>query len=203
MRISRSTTDHPRSRGVYDLLARRDRRVPGSSPLARGLRAGGPSPASGPGIIPARAGFTPRALRGRATTTGSSPLARGLPPRKPSHGGTKRIIPARAGFTRARACAWVRRGDHPRSRGVYDKYLLTIEGRCGSSPLARGLPEAAVGRQGRVGIIPARAGFTRASHHRDVRPRDHPRSRGVYFTRAVRRGSGRGSSPLARGLPAQ
>ena len=51
-----------------------------------------------------------------------------------------------------------------------------------------------------VGIIPARAGFTRGSGLPRESPRDHPRSRGVYSRGA---GSGRhagGSSPLARGL---
>ena len=53
--------DHPRSRGVYDHGATADRRCRGSSPLARGL----PRPLgvrqAPPGIIPARAGFTPQA----------------------------------------------------------------------------------------------------------------------------------------------
>ena len=51
--------DHPRSRGVYPFRRRTAGRPGGSSPLARGLpviRLGTPSR---PGIIPARAGFTP------------------------------------------------------------------------------------------------------------------------------------------------
>ena len=51
-----------------------------------------------------------------------------------------------------------------------------------------------------AGIIPARAGFTRRSLHRIRIHTDHPRSRGVYPTRAGRRGGRSGSSPLARGL---
>ena len=52
----------------------------------------------------------------------------------------------------------------------------------------------------RVGIIPARAGFTAdirwgGSHHRD-----HPRSRGVYHVISTLRPYLAGSSPLARGL---
>ena len=53
----------------------------------------------------------------------------------------------------------------------------------------------------RSGIIPARAGFTRAALNGKIIDQDHPRSRGVYVTR----GNGfvvcQGSSPLARGLP--
>ena len=54
------TRDHPRSRGVYDLVLRADRHGAGSSPLARGLPAFRVPPPPGGGIIPARAGFTRR-----------------------------------------------------------------------------------------------------------------------------------------------
>ena len=49
-------------------------------------------------------------------------------------------------------------------------------------------------------IIPARAGFTRSASSRACRPRDHPRSRGVYAFHRVPDPPGPGSSPLARGL---
>ena len=91
--------DHPRSRGVYLIRTPALNRASGSSPLARGLRLGGPVPPHGRRIIPARAGFTafnprrslshpdhPRSRgvyglgsRLAARTAGSSPLARGLP----------------------------------------------------------------------------------------------------------------------------
>ena len=111
--------DHPRSRGVYERAARCYRAVCGSSPLARGLRAAARTLIARPGIIPARAGFTPgrRSPPGEGsdhprsrgvyhtmfrlpeTFAGSSPLARGLRRprgrRRPGQG----IIPARAGFT--------------------------------------------------------------------------------------------------------
>ena len=52
------TGDHPRSRGVY-VTPHGAGGVPlGSSPLARGLLAGGDGPLVGHRIIPARAGFT-------------------------------------------------------------------------------------------------------------------------------------------------
>ena len=51
-------------------------------------------------------------------------------------------------------------------------------------------------------IIPARAGFTQYGRGHQHRRRDHPRSRGVYVSRAVSGAVENGSSPLARGLRA-
>ena len=51
-------------------------------------------------------------------------------------------------------------------------------------------------------IIPARAGFTAAGGCAGVEHGDHPRSRGVYTEATVPYTPRRGSSPLARGLPA-
>ena len=90
----------------------------------------------------------------------------------------------------------------------------------GSSPLARGLHSILRDIVELIGIIPARAGFTRRVRvHRPLRriiparagftgqfglavidDRDHPRSRGVYHYLESRRLTGSGSSPLARGL---
>ena len=77
---------------------------------------------------------------------------------------------------------WPRRfpWDHPRSRGVYVN---------DAEPLSDHL-----------GIIPARAGFTRSRAHRPLTPPDHPRSRGVYRHKTGRGDVAHGSSPLARGL---
>ena len=131
--------DHPRSRGVYRPIERPGIGALGSSPLARGLRRDRPPRRLRPGIIPARAGFTPRPGRQaagapdhprsrgvyapgrgvRGGQDGSSPLARGLPPVTRMVTKPCRIIPARAGFT-VRALTRLFRGvDHPRSRGVY------------------------------------------------------------------------------------
>ena len=55
---TRCKSDHPRSRGVYGHLGWELIPLPGSSPLARGLRPGPRLRGRGPGIIPARAGFT-------------------------------------------------------------------------------------------------------------------------------------------------
>ena len=70
----------------------------------------------------------------------------------------------------------------------------------GSSPLARGLHPRPRSPTPGIGIIPARAGFTRPHDGLAALIGDHPRSRGVY--REWRPGASRraGSSPLARGL---
>ena len=219
-RLGGGRRDHPRSRGVYDILTEETEPEEGSSPLARGLPAGGPRSGPGPGIIPARAGFTDAYVDARRVTgdhprsrgvypgsplasrlrRGSSPLARGLHPVLPHEVADAGIIPARAGFTTRSTSRPRTETDHPRSRGVYSPPTTSSVRATGSSPLARGL----LGTPSRAilgyGIIPARAGFTDRLARRWRPPRDHPRSRGVYpvWGRIVR--SARGSSPLARGL---
>ena len=221
MKSAPRAQDHPRSRGVYTGGMRMTSCVLGSSPLARGLPWTGPTKILASRIIPARAGFTRRHLaqavhrrdhpRSRGvyaepdpaalTRIGSSPLARGLLGRPSTHSDGPGIIPARAGFTTR--CSPGRTGatDHPRSRGVYIGRRGHWAHPAGSSPLARGLQRVQPRRLVRGGIIPARAGFT--DRHGDCRGEvaDHPRSRGVYRPEAARADPGRGSSPLARGLP--
>ena len=130
--------------------------------------------------------------------TGSSPLARGLQTQPGLPHPRARIIPARAGFTPLSAVSAPSATDHPRSRGVYSAYASSVHSSSGSSPLARGLLTTRLTHCVRVRIIPARAGFTAAAPHCVDAREDHPRSRGVYVHRAVRRTEGRGSSPLAR-----
>ena len=152
------------------------------------------------GIIPARAGFTyARDVGGPAfgdhprsrgvypvktgsglPVAGSSPLARGLRRRMSRWRRRPGIIPARAGFTRGRRRGRASPWDHPRSRGVYAARKIASDVGRGSSPLARGLRDSPGLHNHDLGIIPARAGFTRRSaRHRWLRS-DHPRSRGVY-----------------------
>ena len=172
------------------------------------------------GIIPARAGFTtarfpaskraPDHPRSRGVyhrggplgrwLVGSSPLARGLLNRLLHGAEYVGIIPARAGFTDAAWADSLRSSDHPRSRGVYSGPPDGGVDRCGSSPLARGLPGPRGAPAGGPGIIPARAGFTAPDRTITSRPPDHPRSRGVYSSRPKRMTTHSGSSPLARGL---
>ena len=177
--IGGNSKDHPRSRGVYRRHPGRLRRLPGSSPLARGLPRRSILARLRDGIIPARAGFTPDPRevapaggdhpRSRGvylycaslplTRKGSSPLARGLPWAHESDFDTAGIIPARAGFTVTRGTAVDASKDHPRSRGVYG---CRTSDRCrggGSSPLARGLrPSPAISRR-RPGSSPLARGL--------------------------------------------
>ena len=195
-----STSDHPRSRGVYAAALPGKWIDGGSSPLARGLLNADTTTPPEPGIIPARAGFTTSSRTGTRPTGGSSPLARGLRPHPQSGRGGRRIIPARAGFTGCATTCAQRRRDHPRSRGVYK--TLTVIGAfiAGSSPLARGLPVCEAYSTGYPRIIPARAGFTCGRGRRSARSWDHPRSRGVYSISPAPMSRPCGSSPLARGL---
>ena len=193
--------DHPRSRGVYVDEAGRALDALGSSPLARGLRRRVRLAGWGPGIIPARAGFTIR-TRGPTTRIMDHPRSRGvyeLPPpagRKPPG-----IIPARAGFTSWPTPPSPTGRDHPRSRGVYLHARIHAVYDGGSSPLARGLRVGAFWPSASGGIIPARAGFTSSSSSSSPLRRDHPRSRGVYMSVLTSLLNSQGSSPLARGLP--
>ena len=118
--------------------------------------------------------------RPSARWRGSSPLARGLRRPGPRRGHGRRIIPARAGFTVRDRAKRFGLGDHPRSRGVYHVWDMHVTSKHGSSPLARGLLNDFVNVVAELGIIPARAGFTRSA----------PRPPHAL----------RGSSPLARGL---
>ena len=214
--------DHPRSRGVYEVLAVAPEQLGGSSPLARGLLSTADGGETISGIIPARAGFTPCCTapapppadhprsRGvyqmdcirEATPRGSSPLARGLRLDNTAHRPILGIIPARAGFTSSTGSPSRRGADHPRSRGVYRRGQSRPWPAPGSSPLARGLPGGGVMALAAVGIIPARAGFTSSTASTPACPTDHPRSRGVYIFDRFHSRLSDGSSPLARGLRA-
>ena len=212
--------DHPRSRGVYSDYVRGTDIDTGSSPLARGLPLRGSGSRSAVWIIPARAGFTggnrltippyqdhPRSrgvyLRSPSFThlrSGSSPLARGLPARRRRFSRGRGIIPARAGFTAKNSGRFEAPQDHPRSRGVYAEFLAPRDVLIGSSPLARGLQRRIQGASKPLRIIPARAGFTPECSSPPRKPRDHPRSRGVYEQLSRPGDLMKGSSPLARGL---
>ena len=136
-----------------------------------------------------------------APAAGSSPLARGLRGHGPARDEFGRIIPACAGFTQGHRADAPGPPDHPRLRGVYKVFGVGPDLRVGSSPLARGLPGVRAAGSAVARIIPACAGFTPRWIGGPRHERDHPRLRGVYSSPSPHPGSGRGSSPLARGLP--
>ena len=193
------TRAHPRSRGAHTVWLWPSSRPAGSSPLARGSLQDGLRGRSDRGLIPARAGLTPcgsgrRRVRrahprsrgahrysGQAhtTSTGSSPLARGSPERPPGSPAAAGLIPARAGLTLPHRAGRSGQTAHPRSRGAHKPVTELNRSAKGSSPLARGSPDAEVVRVDAGGLIPARAGLT-AVHG------------GVILNPG-------GSSPLARG----
>ena len=194
--------DHPRSRGVYAEDVGAPEIIGRSSPLARGLRRIQGLAAPDGRIIPARAGFTSspaaprrsgpdhprsrgvylRMKRQLGPESGSSPLARGLLPSHIRETNQAGIIPARAGFTSSASDHPARSRDHPRSRGVYARCPACDTQWEGSSPLARGLQDPPRPRAAVLGIIPARAGFTKRITESSPSLTDHPRSRGVYST---------------------
>ena len=178
--LSRRHRDHPRSRGVYEYDHSSMTREKGSSPLARGLLIYRPFQEGGRGIIPARAGSTPFDV-GEPAQAGDHPRSRGV---------YVVLIPGRH-----RQCL-----DHPRSRGVYASSHWDRSARKGSSPLARGLHNERISKLLENGIIPARAGSTKAPPQNSAWTGDHPRSRGVYDDGSWRSRVSVGSSPLARGL---
>ena len=179
------SADHPRSRGVYARVERPAWSSTGSSPLARGLLQAMGQPQGPAGIIPARAGFTGTEPTHLAPRCGSSPLARGLLIGAFTILGDGRIIPARAGFTHWGFPLFSCARDHPRSRGVYALGAGVVALIAGSSPLARGLHSPGAVGFSRLGIIPARAGFTGDEAVPDGYDGDHPRSRGVYSSPTI------------------
>ena len=79
----------------------------------------------------------------------------------------------------------------------------TADAISGSSPLARGLLTVNWVTVMGSRIIPARAGFTGCASTTTTSDPDHPRSRGVYHDPLPGWACDAGSSPLARGLPAE
>ena len=194
------TQDHPRSRGVYPTGVVSSCMESGSSPLARGLRAWRRRRGRAGSDHPRSRGVYRAGFHGSWPPSGSSPLARGLRVGEHPGGHPAGIIPARAGFTSTGGSGRTTRSDHPRSRGVYWRWRTICCGGRGSSPLARGLRGHRRPGGHRLGIIPARAGFTECRSRLPSSHPDHPRSRGVYSRAGTAFSSAPGSSPLARGL---
>ena len=130
---------------------------------------------------------------------GSSPLARGTRVRRTREFGVCGLIPARAGNTRLILPRRAPPRAHPRSRGEHPFVPHGVGGVGGSSPLARGTPDAALAKALGVGLIPARAGNTEPLPAPPLRRRAHPRSRGEHHRPTGSHHRVGGSSPLARG----
>ena len=131
--------------------------------------------------------------------SGSSPLARGTHGQWRLHWHLPRFIPARAGNTDRHDSAAAAFAVHPRSRGEHQIDAVETQQLVGSSPLARGTPNANAQEPTQSRFIPARAGNTPPkSRHPRYGP-VHPRSRGEHLAPTSARCDSAGSSPLARG----
>ena len=210
---------HPRSRGEHYHKQAKQMRDRDSSPLARGTRSPAAPLHRNARLIPARAGNTTRASpssvpssahprsRGehqlldlcRSRNYGSSPLARGTLIALIGSVLVLRLIPARAGNTPGLSPPRRQWSAHPRSRGEHREYPPGFFAGFGSSPLARGTRRERSGMNHASGLIPARAGNTRARNTGIFARGAHPRSRGEHGTGAEQAEGRRGSSPLARG----
>ena len=130
---------------------------------------------------------------------GSSPLVRGQLRRGEWGLPRQRIIPARAGPTCIIYGVSHDTPDHPRSCGANIAFPHSKPGVFGSSPLVRGQLSVEFSTQGRLRIIPARAGPTCSSILYAVTTSDHPRSCGANLLMCSVRLEYSGSSPLVRG----
>ena len=212
-------SDHPRSCGANCRLSNCSPWAGGSSPLVRGQLNDPDGAGYQKRIIPARAGPTderipdpyasadhPRScgansgeVNGAFPDSGSSPLVRG---QRCSVGPLlrlARIIPARAGPTCIIYGVSHDTPDHPRSCGANIAFPHSKPGVFGSSPLVRGQLSVEFSTQGRLRIIPARAGPTCSSILYAVTTSDHPRSCGANCPTGRHTLPAAGSSPLVRG----
>ena len=210
---------HPRSRGEN---AEQQSNLPspaGSSPLTRGKLGLSVSFGLLWRLIPAHAGKTSGAGRGRApggahprsrgenlssvfnpvSLIGSSPLTRG----KHQHVGwgeyDERLIPAHAGKTPPACRQGHHQGAHPRSRGENASRDAHSSEPTGSSPLTRGKPVTYADLIGMLRLIPAHAGKTARVIEQQPPEAAHPRSRGENSQVPEALPQGEGSSPLTRG----
>ena len=170
----------------------------GSSPRVRGKQVLGGRGQDRARLIPARAGKTPptplspqpRRAHPRACgenraadptltrTAGSSPRVRGKRILLPRRGPWARLIPARAGKTSPTRYGATSAAAHPRACGENEDPASRMAYIEGSSPRVRGKHDPAAPSAGPQGLIPARAGKTRACRRRSPAPSAHPRACG-------------------------
>ena len=219
--LTRTTGDHPRSRGENETGWVKVGEHWGSSPLTRGKRTPARRKILLAGIIPAHAGKTSKARsyhrktrdhprsrgengerpQSRRAGLGSSPLTRGKLRRHSTSPSRAGIIPAHAGKTSPSVKSLSPERDHPRSRGEnlrLVRWSVTVRG---SSPLTRGKRPWRTAADLRSRIIPAHAGKTAESPVVLEELGDHPRSRGENLRFEGCDLRAQGSSPLTRGKP--
>ena len=130
---------------------------------------------------------------------GSSPRVRGKRTGEASWRRVPGLIPARAGKT---PCAHGTRAStpaHPRACGENPFYLPVKNPKRGSSPRVRGKPVRAPSGADHRGLIPARAGKTRAPGAEGRAEAAHPRACGDNVLRTAVSSRRKGSSPRVRG----
>ena len=193
--------DHPRSCGAN---ATRSRACPRTARIIP-ARAGPTNPQHPESCLekspdhPRSCGANSGEVNGAFPDSGSSPLVRG---QRCSVGPLlrlARIIPARAGPTCIIYGVSHDTPDHPRSCGANIAFPHSKPGVFGSSPLVRGQLSVEFSTQGRLRIIPARAGPTCSSILYAVTTSDHPRSCGANCPTGRHTLPAAGSSPLVRG----
>ena len=175
---------------------RRRGRSRGSSPHTRGAPRARPRHLGAGWDHPRIRGEHSAVIDTKDRHAGSSPHTRGALDEAPETSVADGIIPAYAGSTVSSHAGIILTQDHPRIRGehILDRRHPNLPP--GSSPHTRGaLDEIWISDRG-GGIIPAYAGSTRGSIHRENSPRDHPRIRGEHLARG---GFGR---PASRIIPA-
>ena len=215
--------DHPRIRGEH-VSNSPDGTMPyGSSPHTRGAPTRGPSNRFHRGIIPAYAGSTKIAQKGKGMAAdhprirgehslvhadgilkpGSSPHTRGARLRRRRSSGRSGIIPAYAGSTCTTTKSSAVAVDHPRIRGEHRLRLIEIELATVDHPRIRGehWPPAPSLRRG-----PGSSPHTRGALHDRVGSQARsgiiPAYAGSTLQGAAKADGRGGSSPHTRGAPA-
>ncbi|ERH32731.1 hypothetical protein HMPREF1550_00919 [Actinomyces sp. oral taxon 877 str. F0543] len=171
------------------------------------------------GLIPARAGKTPRAgppasappahpracgendfdRLAEAAGNGSSPRVRGKHREQVRQRRRRRLIPARAGKTMGCFSFGGTVGAHPRACGENDIAGCSPPALQGSSPRVRGKPHRRPARGPAHRLIPARAGKTARWRSRSCWWGAHPRACGENAPLHLKPSEIQGSSPRVRG----
>ena len=135
------------------------------------------------------------------TVTGSSPRGRGKLYKVCVPCIARRLIPAWAGKTRCPSRARRLRAAHPRVGGENTRGAGRRSSFAGSSPRGRGKREGDAAGCGRVGLIPAWAGKTKAGRVPQNERWAHPRVGGENVSVVAFASLPGGSSPRGRGKP--